>query len=80
MGCCGRHELKRISDKGKIPEFFNNKRYDEYYKICGVVELAHEIQEWQNISIKINDIFKDNCITPITDDDIKNKKSSVENA
>jgi hypothetical protein len=48
----GRHELKRISDKGKIPEFFNNKRYDEYYKICGVVKLAHEIQERQNISLK----------------------------
>ncbi len=71
----GRHELKRISDKGKIPEFFNNKRYDEYYKNCGVVKLAHEIQERQNISWKINCIFKDDYITPITDDGLKKKKS-----
>ena len=70
----GRHELKRISDKGKIPEFFNNKRYDEYYKNCGVVKLAHEIQERQNISCKINSIFEDDYITPITDDDLKDEK------
>ena len=57
--------MKRISDKGKIPDFFNNKRYDEHYKNCGVVTLAHEIQERQNISWKINSIFED---------DIKNKK------
>ena len=66
--------MKRISDKGKIPEFFNNKRYDEYYKNCGVVKLAHEIQERKNISWQINQIFEDDYITPITDDDLKDEK------
>ena len=66
--------MKRISDKGKIPEFFNNKRYDEYYKNCGVVKLTHEIQDRQNTSYHINCIFKDDYITPITDDDLKDEK------
>lgn len=66
--------MKRISDKKKIPEFFNNKKYDEYYKNHGVVRLAHEIQDRQSTSRNINAIFEDDYITPITDDDIKNKK------
>ena len=70
----GRHELKYISDKKKIPEFFNNKRYDEYYKNYGVVRLAHEIQERQSTSLKINSIFEDDYIIFPDDDDIKNKK------
>ena len=40
-----------------------------------MVKLAHEIQERQNISWKINYIFKDDYITPITDDGLKKKKS-----
>ena len=66
--------MKRISDKSKIPFFFNNKRYDEYYKNYGVVRLAHEIQERQSTSLKINSIFEDDYITPVTADDLKNKK------
>jgi hypothetical protein len=66
--------LKRISDKKKIPDFFNNKRYDEYYKNFGVVKLTHEIQDRQDTSWKINSIFEDDYITPITEDDLKNKK------
>ena len=74
LGCCGRHTLKRISDKKKIPEFFNNKRYDEYYKNYSVVRLTHEIQDRQSTSFNINSIFEDDYLTPITEDDIKNKK------
>lgn len=70
----GRHELKRISDKKKIPDFFNNKRYDEHYKNFSVVRLTHEIQDRQNTSYHINSIFKDDYITPVTEDDRKNKK------
>ena len=66
--------MKRISDKGKIPEFFNNKRYDEHYKKFSVVGLTHEIRDRQNTSYHINSIFKDDYITPVTEDDIKNKK------
>jgi len=66
--------LKRISDKKKIPEFFNNKRYDEHYKNFSVVGLTHEIRDRQNTSYHINSIFKDDYITPATEDDRKNKK------
>ena len=74
LGCCGRHELKRISDKSKIPFFFNNKRYDEYYKNYSVLRLTHEIQDRQSTSWRINSIFEDDYITPVTADDLKNKK------
>ena len=66
--------MKRISDKKKIPEFFNNKRYDEHYKKFSVVGLTHEIRDRQNTSYHINSIFKDDYITPVTEDDHKNKK------
>ncbi|WP_419225082.1 DUF6387 family protein [Acinetobacter sp. A2] len=66
--------MKRISDKKKIPEFFNNKRYDEYYKNFGVVRLTHEIQDRQSTSFHINSIFEDDYVTPVTEDDLKNKK------
>lgn len=66
--------MKRISDKKKIPDFFNNKRYDEYYKNYSVVRLTHEIQDRQDTSYHINSIFKDDYITPVTEDDRKNKK------
>lgn len=67
------YKLKRIKDKRKIPKFFNNKRYDEYYKNYGLVRLTHEIQDRQNASQHINSIFDDDFITPVTEDDIKNK-------
>lgn len=66
--------MKRISDKKKIPEFFNNKRYDEYYKNYSVVRLTHEIQDRQNTSYHLNHIFKDDYVTPVTEDDLKNEK------
>jgi hypothetical protein len=66
--------LKRVNDKSKIPFFFNNKRYDEYYKNYGILRLTHEIQDRQKHSQDINYIFEDDYITPITKDDIKNNK------
>jgi hypothetical protein len=57
-------ELKRISDKSKIPFFFNNKRYDECYKNYSVVGLTHEIRDRQNTSFQINAILKSDCVTP----------------
>ncbi len=66
--------MKRISDKKKIPEFFNNKRYDEYYKNYSVVRLTHEIQDRQDTSSHINSIFEDDYVTPVIEDDLKNKK------
>lgn len=65
--------MKRINDKSKIPFFFNNKRYDEYYKNYGVERLTHEIQDRQKQSEHIDSIFRDDYITPVTEDDIKNK-------
>ncbi|MDH0711255.1 DUF6387 family protein [Acinetobacter johnsonii] len=66
--------MKRISDKKKIPDFFNNKRYDEHYKNFSVVGLTHEIRDRQNTSYHINSIFEGDYATPITEDDLKNKK------
>ena len=66
--------MKRISDKSKIPFFFNNKRYDECYKNYSVLRLTHEIQDRQSTSWRINSIFEDDYITPVAADDLKNKK------
>lgn len=38
------------------------------------MKLTHEIQDRQNTSYHINCIFKDDYITPITDDDLKDEK------
>jgi hypothetical protein len=63
--------LKRISDKKKIPIFLKSKRYDEFYNNFSVRKLAYEIQERQNTFININDIFDNNYIQHITNDNIE---------
>ncbi len=69
--------MKRISDKKKIPEFFNNKRYDEYYKNYKVRGLSFEIQERQNISSQINSIVEDNYSMNASEEDDNKKVATI---